>query len=229
MIREALAEVVEGRSLSADRAGSVMESILRGEASPSQISGFAVALRMKGETTEEIVGLARAMRAAATPMPLGDGLRREDLLDTCGTGGDASHTFNVSTAVAFVAAGAGATVAKHGNRAVSSSSGSADVLEHLGVRLDLEPADHARILREVGISFLFAPLFHGALKHAAVPRKEMGIRTVFNVLGAARKPRGSGAATRRSVSRELGRATRRGAGRSRHPVVGRRALQGRSR
>jgi anthranilate phosphoribosyltransferase len=184
--------VVEGRSLDAGAAHAVMRSILAGEATAAQIGALAVALRMKGETVEEVTGLARAMREAATSLPLPAAFARAELVDTCGTGGDGAHTVNLSTAVAFVAAGAGARVAKHGNRAVSSRAGSADVLEALGVRPDLSPEASARSLEEVGIAFLFAPAFHGALRHAAAPRREMGIRTVFNVLGPLCNPAGAG-------------------------------------
>lgn len=191
MIREALRSLTEGRDLGADEAAAAMDEILSGGATPSQIAGFAVALRMKGETVSEVAALARAMRARAGFLPL-DGMSREDLLDTCGTGGDGAGTFNVSTVVAFVACGAGARVAKHGNRAVSSQAGSADVLEALGVSLDLTAEECARCLSETGVAFLFAPQFHSALRHAAAPRREMGIRTVFNVLGPLCNPAGAG-------------------------------------
>ncbi len=184
MIREAIAEIVAGRSLQADEAARVMDEVMRGEATPAQIAGFAVALTMKGETTDEMVGLARTMLANAVRIDPGAEL------DTCGTGGDGSHTFNISTAAAFVAAGAGVKVAKHGNRAMSSRCGSADVLEALGVRLDLQPAQVERCIREVGIGFLYAPLFHPAMKHAGAPRREVGVRTVFNVLGPLCNPAG---------------------------------------
>jgi anthranilate phosphoribosyltransferase len=192
MIREALAELVEGRDLSPETAAAAMNTILAGEATDSQIAAFAVALRMKGETVEEITGMARALRERATELPLDGGIARGDLLDTCGTGGDGAHTFNVSTTVALVAAGAGVPVAKHGNRAVSSQTGSADVLEELGLPLDLTPEQCAECLREVGVVFLFAPLYHAALRHAAGPRREMGLRTVFNVLGPLCNPAAAG-------------------------------------
>ncbi len=192
MMQDALRSLVEGRHLEPEAARAAMQTILAGEATPAQIAAFAVALRMKGETTEEVAGLARAMREAATPLPLPASIERGELLDTCGTGGDGSQTFNISTAVAFVAAGAGARVAKHGNRAVSSRSGSADVLEALGLRLDLPPEATARCLQEVGVAFLMAPAYHGALRHAAGPRREMGLRTVFNVLGPLCNPAGAG-------------------------------------
>jgi anthranilate phosphoribosyltransferase len=182
MIREAIAEIVAGRSLQADEAARVMDEVMRGEATPAQIAGFAVALTMKGETPDEMVGLAKTMLANAVRIDPGAEL------DTCGTGGDGAHTFNISTAAAFVAAGAGVKVAKHGNRAMSSKCGSADVLEALGVRLDLQPAQVERCIREVGIGFLYAPLFHPAMKHAGAPRREVGVRTVFNVLGPLCNP-----------------------------------------
>ncbi|MGH7724026.1 MAG: anthranilate phosphoribosyltransferase [Candidatus Eiseniibacteriota bacterium] len=187
MIREALSRVVAGESLAENEAAAVMREILEGGATPVQIGGLAVALRMKGETVDEVVGLARAMRAAAIPFP--DVPR--PLVDTCGTGGDGSGTFNVSTAVAFVVAAGGGRVAKHGNRAVSSRAGSADVLEALGASVDVSPAEAARMIREVGVAFLFAPSYHWAFKHAAEPRRDLGVRTVFNVLGPMCNPAGA--------------------------------------
>jgi len=187
MIKEAIAKLVSHTSLYAAEAEAAMGEIMSGGATDAQIAAFAVALRMKGETVEEIAGCARAMRAKATrieaPSP--------DVLDTCGTGGDAKGTFNVSTAAALVAAGAGCCVAKHGNRAVSSASGSADVLRELGVRIDAPVPVVERALREAGIGFLFAPALHGAMKHAIGPRREMGIRTVFNILGPLTNPAGA--------------------------------------
>lgn len=185
MIREAIDIVVSGRSL--DRAGAsrVMQQIMQGEATPAQIAALAVGMRMKGETPEELAGFAEAMLARAVRI---DSAAE---LDTCGTGGDGARTFNISTTAAFVAAGAGVRVAKHGNRAMSSQCGSADVLETLGVRLDLEPRMVERCIREVGIGFMFAPVFHPAMKHAAAPRKEMGIRTFFNILGPLCNPAGA--------------------------------------
>ena len=191
-MQDVLRTLTAGQALDADAARSAMRTILGGEATPAQIAAFAVALRMKGETVEEVTGLARAMREAAALLPLPSHLHRENLLDTCGTGGDGSHSFNVSTAVAFVAAGAGAKVAKHGNRAVSSRTGSADVLEALGVQLDLTPDAAAAALDEIGVVFLFAPTYHASLRHAAGPRREMGLRTVFNVLGPLCNPAGAG-------------------------------------
>ncbi len=187
MIREALTRIVAGDSLDETAAAEVMREILEGQATPVQIGGFAVALRMKGETVEEVTGLARAMRAAAVPFPEVP----RPLVDTCGTGGDGSGTFNVSTAVAFVVAAAGGRVAKHGNRAVSSRAGSADVLEALGATVDRTPAEAARMIREIGVAFLFAPSYHWAFKHAAEPRRDLGVRTVFNVLGPLCNPAGA--------------------------------------
>jgi anthranilate phosphoribosyltransferase len=187
MIRELLPRVVGGESLTEEQAFGVMQDVLAGAATPAQIAGFAVALRMRGETVDEVAGLARAMRQALQPFP--DVPR--PLLDTCGTGGDESGTFNVSTAVAFVAAAAGAHVAKHGNRAVSSRAGSADVLEALGASVDQTPAESARTIREVGVAFLFAPAYHWAFRNAAEPRRDLGIRTVFNVLGPISNPAGA--------------------------------------
>jgi anthranilate phosphoribosyltransferase len=187
MIREAIAEIVAGRSLKTDEAARVMDEVMQGEATPAQIAAFAVALAMKGETPDEMVGLARTMLANAVRIDPGAEL------DTCGTGGDGSHSFNISTAAAFVAAGAGVKVAKHGNRAMSSKCGSADVLEALGVRLDLQPAEVERCIRDVGIGFLYAPAFHPAMRHASAPRREVGVRTVFNVLGPLCNPARPGA------------------------------------
>lgn len=186
MIKEAIAALVSGRSLAAGEAAQVMEEIMQGEATPAQFGAFVTALRLKGETVDEIVGLARTMRAKAIPV-ITDG----PVVDTCGTGGDGSHTFNISTAAAFVAAGAGLKVAKHGNRAISSQCGSADVLEALGVRIDLNAEQVQRCLKEVGMGFMFAPIFHPAMKYAAAPRREIGIRTVFNILGPLTNPAGA--------------------------------------
>ena len=187
MIRTALGHVVEGDDLSRDQARSAMEQILAGDATSAQIAALAVALRMKGERPEEIAGMAEAMRGRVAPIRT----RRESLLDTCGTGGDNAGTINISTAAAIVAASCGVPVAKHGNRAVSSRTGSADVLESLGVRLDLTPEDAARSLDVLGLTFLFAPNYHIALRHAAAPRRELGLRTVFNVLGPLTNPAGA--------------------------------------
>jgi anthranilate phosphoribosyltransferase len=185
MIKEAIQALISGRSLTIGQAAQVMEEIMQGEATPAQFGAFVTALRLKGETVDEIVGLAQTMRAKAVPVTFA-----EPAVDTCGTGGDGSHTFNISTAAAFVAAGAGLKVAKHGNRAMSSQCGSADVLEVLGVKIDLNAEQVRRCLEEVGMGFMFAPLFHPAMKYAAPPRREIGIRTVFNILGPLTNPAG---------------------------------------
>lgn len=188
-IREAIDAIVShGRSLSEDEAADVMRDIMSGEATPAQIGAFLVALRAKGETVDEITGMARVMREHALAVPTA-GL--SGLVDTCGTGGDASGTFNVSTAAAFVVAGAGGRVAKHGNRAMTSACGSADVLEALGAKIDLNPEQVAQCIRDVGIGFMFAQTFHPAMKHVAGPRREIGIRTVFNILGPLTNPAGA--------------------------------------
>lgn len=186
---EYLNRLARGESLKESEASRAMELIMRDEATPSQIAGFIVALRLKGETVDEIAGLARTMRSMATPIDVDDA---GSLLDTCGTGGDGSGSFNISTLSAIVAAACGARVAKHGNRAASSTCGSADVLEALGVRIDLPPAGVAACIREASIGFLFAPVFHPSFRFAAVPRRELGIRTVFNVLGPLCNPAGAG-------------------------------------
>lgn len=188
-IQQAVEGLVAGRDLQADEAQAVMNQIMKGEASDAQIGGYLTALRIKGETRDEIVGSARAMRANATRVPTG--LDGAELLDTCGTGGDGSGTFNISTTVAFVAAGAGVKVAKHGNRAASSLAGSADVLAALGVNLDLSPEQVGRCIEEVGIGFLFAIQLHPAMKHAIGPRRELKMRTVFNILGPLTNPAGA--------------------------------------
>lgn len=183
---EAIAKLVRCESLTEAEASSTFEVIMRGDATPSQIAGFMVALRMKGETPEELTGFARTARAMATPIEVNG-----DLLDTCGTGGDGLATFNISTLAAIVSAGCGARVAKHGNRAASSLCGSADVLEQLGVKIDLPPEGVARCIDEAGIGFLFAPIFHPSFRFAGVPRKELGVRSVFNVLGPLCNPAGA--------------------------------------
>ncbi|MCB9741260.1 MAG: anthranilate phosphoribosyltransferase [Alphaproteobacteria bacterium] len=183
-----LERLLAGEDLEAARVDEVMEAMLAGELDPVAIGGFLVALRAKGETVEEIAAAARVMRRHATAIPVPEGV---PLVDTCGTGGDRSGTFNLSTAAAIVAAAAGATVAKHGNRSVSSKAGSADVLEALGVRLDLPPARLGEVLQEVGISFLFAPAHHAATRHAVGPRRALGVRTLFNVLGPLTNPAGA--------------------------------------
>ncbi len=187
MIREALVALLERRSLSQEEAEAVMACIMNGEATSAQIAGLLVALRMKGETVDEIAGFARAMRRAAIPVRPS----RSDVIDTCGTGGDRAGTFNISTTTAFVVAGAGLGVAKHGNRSVSSQSGSADVLEAVGVNLDLPPERVAQAIDEIGIGFLFAPRLHPAMRHAIGPRRELGVRTVFNILGPLTNPAGA--------------------------------------
>ena len=174
--------------LSAGEAESVMRQIMTGDATEAQIGAYLMALRMKGETTDEITGSARAMRAAASTVPT---TVTRDLLDTCGTGGDKSGSFNISTTVAFVAAGAGIPVAKHGNRAASSKCGSADVLGELGVNLDLTPQQVGQSVDEVGIGFLFAVKLHPAMRHAIAPRRQLGIRTIFNILGPLTNPAGA--------------------------------------
>lgn len=183
-IQEALYNLAKRKNLTPDIIKRSMAEIMEGKASQAQIAGFLVGLHIKGETDEEMSAIARSMleraKSVKVNMPL--------LLDTCGTGGDASHTFNISTAVAFVCAACGIPVAKHGNRSVSSISGSADVLEALGAKIDLSPSDSARLLNETGITFMFAPLYHPGMKHAAAARKELGIRTVFNLIGPIVNP-----------------------------------------
>jgi anthranilate phosphoribosyltransferase len=186
-ITTAIANVVEQRDLTAADMEAVMRTIMTGQATPAQIGGFLVGLRMKGETVDEIAAAAKVMRELATRVEV-DG---PHLVDTCGTGGDGASTFNISTASAIVAAAAGARVAKHGNRSVSSSSGSADVLEAAGVKLDLSPAQVAACIDQVGVGFLFAPQHHSAMKHAIGPRKEMRVRTLFNLLGPLTNPAGA--------------------------------------
>ncbi len=183
----AIQHVIERRDLTPEAMTSVMRTIMTGQATAAQIGGFLVGLRMKGETVAEIAAAARVMRELAARVPVGD----EHLVDTCGTGGDSSGTFNISTASAFVAAAAGARVAKHGNRAVSGKSGSADVLEAAGVKLDLAPAQVAACIEKLGVGFLFAPAHHSAMKHAIGPRREMGVRTIFNLLGPLTNPAGA--------------------------------------
>jgi anthranilate phosphoribosyltransferase len=182
-IQDAIKAVVSGRDLTQEEAAAVMEQIMTGEATPAQIAAFLTALHLKGETDSEIAGMAEVMREKAVRVHH-DG----PLLDTCGTGGDAANTFNISTAAAFVAAGAGATVAKHGNRAMSSRCGSADVLEGLGVEIELDAEGVARCLREAGIGFMFAQKFHPAMRYVGPVRREIGIRTAFNVLGPLTNP-----------------------------------------
>ena len=187
MIQEALADLLDGKDLGRPRCREVMGEIMRGEATPAQIGGFLVALRVKGETADEIAGCAEAMREHVLPVHP----RRADLVDTAGTGGDGASTINISTAAAIVAAAAGAGVAKHGNRAVSSASGSADVLEALGFRLEQPPERIAQSIDELGFGFMFAPAHHPAMRHAAPVRRELAARTVFNVLGPLTNPAGA--------------------------------------
>ena len=178
MIKEAINTLVAGRSLSTEEAAVVMTEIMEGKATASQLGAFLTAMRLKGETAEEIAGLAGVMQAKALRVNI-----TEPVVDTCGTGGDGSGTFNISTTAAFVAAGAGLKVAKHGNRAASSQCGSADVLEALGVRIELTPEQVQKCLEQVGIGFMFAQAFHPAMKYVGPTRREIGIRTVFNILG----------------------------------------------
>jgi anthranilate phosphoribosyltransferase len=183
MIKEAIGTLVEGKSLSYEEAYFVMGEIMSGEATAAQIGAFLTALRIKGETADEIAGLASVMRVKATPVKISG-----PAIDIVGTGGDGSGSFNISTAAAFVIAGAGLKVAKHGNRAATSQCGSADVLEALGVKIDLGPEGVAECIEKAGIGFMFAPVFHPAMKHAAPVRREIGIRTVFNILGPLTNP-----------------------------------------
>ena len=187
IIKDAIARLADRSPLTEQEAESVMLEIMDGAATPAQIAAYLMGLRLKGETVEEIAGSVRAMRAKAIRISVGDPL----VVDTCGTGGDGAHTFNISTTTAFVVAGAGLTVAKHGNRSVSSKSGSADVLSALGVKIDVSTDRVAACINEIGIGFLFAPLYHGAMKHCAGPRQEMGIRTMLNLLGPLTNPAGA--------------------------------------
>lgn len=185
----AINDVVEGRDLSREAMREAMHTIMTGGATQAQIGAFLVGLRMKGEVVDEIAAGAEVMRELSAKVPFSEA-DRDELVDTCGTGGDASGLFNVSTATAFVVAAAGGKVAKHGNRSVSSKSGSADVLEAAGVKLDLSPDAVAQCVRDVGVGFMFAPAFHSAMKHAIGPRKELKLRTVFNLLGPLTNPAG---------------------------------------
>jgi anthranilate phosphoribosyltransferase len=189
MLKPFIAKAVNRADLSAEEAQQAMNIIMTGQATPAQIGAYLIALRMKGETVDEITGSARAMRANALKVELAD--RSVPVYDTAGTGGDGAHTFNVSTAAAFVIAGAGRKVAKHGNRAASSQCGSADVLAALGLNLELTPEQVARAVDEIGIGFMFAPKFHPAMKHAIGPRKEIGQRTIFNLIGPLTNPAGA--------------------------------------
>jgi len=185
-IKAALNAVVEFRDLSTEDMKAVMQQIMTGQATDSQIGGFLIGLRMKGESIDEITGAAQVMRELATKV----NVTGDNLVDTCGTGGDGSNLFNVSTASAFVVAAAGGQVAKHGNRSVSSSTGSADVLEAAGINLGISAEQVARCVNEIGVGFMFAPAHHSAMKHAIGPRKEMGLRTIFNMLGPMTNPAG---------------------------------------
>ncbi len=187
MITESIQQLVEGRDLSAEETHAAMMQVMSGDASPAQIAAFVVGLRMKGETPDEIAGCARAMRAHVTPATPS----RDGLVDTCGTGGDGAETFNISTSAALVAAAAGVPIAKHGNRAMSSRCGSADVLEALGVRIDLAPDDIADCIDQIGFGFMFAQAHHPAMRHVAPIRRELGVRTVFNLLGPLTNPAGA--------------------------------------
>jgi len=186
MIREAIEAVVAGRSLSMEEAAQAMEEIMSGEATPAQLGSLVTALRLKGETADEVAGMAQVMRDKSLHVHV-----EGPLVDTCGTGGDASGTFNISTTAGFVVAGTGVKVAKHGNRAMSGACGSADVLEELGVKIDLGPEGVQQCLNEVGFGFMFAQIFHPSMRFAAGPRREIGIRTVFNILGPLTNPAGA--------------------------------------
>ena len=188
MIREAIAGLVEGRDLTSNEAAQAMSEIMEGDTTPAQIGAFLTALHVKGETPDEIVGMARAMRGRSLRVEI-----EGQVVDTCGTGGDSSGSFNISTTVGLVLAGAGLKVAKHGNRAASGTTGSADVLEGLGVKIDLGPEGVKRCIEEAGFGFMFAQTFHPAMRFVAAPRREIGIRTVFNFLGPLTNPAGAGA------------------------------------
>ena len=186
-IQQALEQVLQRKDLPAEQMESVMDTIMQGDATPAQIAGFIIALRMKGESVDELAAAARVMRKLSSKVEV----PVANLVDTCGTGGDGRKTFNVSTAAAIVAASAGVKVAKHGNRSVSSSTGSADVLEELGVKLELAPQQIAQGIESIGIGFMFAPMHHSCMKHAIGPRKELGVRTLFNLLGPLTNPAGA--------------------------------------
>ena len=186
-MQTAIRAMTEGKNLSASEMEDVMRLIMTGEATPAQVGGFLVGLRMKGETVDEVAAAASVMRELATHVQVD----KKNLVDTCGTGGDASGSFNISTASALVVAAAGGRVAKHGNRSISSKSGSADVLEAAGVNLELSPAQVAECVNEIGVGFMFAPMHHSAMKHAIGPRREMAVRTIFNVLGPLTNPAGA--------------------------------------
>ena len=187
MIQQAISKAIEGVSLTEAEAMEAMEGIMSGDATPAQIAAFLVAFRLKGETIEEVTGFARVMRAKATRIDC----RAYPIVDTCGTGGDGKHTFNISTAAAFVAAAAGAFIAKHGGRAASSKAGSADVLTALGVNIETPPQQVSACIDEIGIGFMFAPALHSAMRFASGPRRELGVRTVLNLLGPLTNPAGT--------------------------------------
>jgi anthranilate phosphoribosyltransferase len=213
MIKEAIAKIVRNEDLTEKEMESVMEEIMAGNATPAQIGSFITALRIKGETVDEITGAARVMRAKAKKVQVNNHLVNidrdeiniddETILDTSGTGGDATNTFNVSTTTAFVVAGAGVKVAKHGNRTVSSRCGSADVLENLGVHLDINDASVERCIKEIGIGFFYSPRFYGAMKYLTRPRREVGLRSIFNILGPLTNPAGATAQVLGVYSPEL--------------------------
>ena len=184
MLKEAIAKLIEGKNLNEDEAISSLDCIMSGKATDAQIGSFITALRIKGETIEEVTGCAKVMREKAYKI----NPKIDYYIDTCGTGGDGSNTFNISTATAFVAAAGGVPVAKHGNRSVSSKSGSADVLESLGINIDVPPETAKECIEKVGIGFMFAPHFHKSMKYAAGPRQELGVRTIFNILGPLTNP-----------------------------------------
>ncbi|MCK4951063.1 MAG: anthranilate phosphoribosyltransferase [Gammaproteobacteria bacterium] len=186
-MQTAIRTVIEGQNLGSEEMSDVMQLIMTGQATQAQIGGFLIGLRMKGETVDEIAAAAKVMRELAAKVDI----TGPHLVDTCGTGGDGASTFNISTASAMVVAAAGGKVAKHGNRSISSKSGSADVLEAAGVNLELSPEQVAQCVNEIGVGFMFAPKHHSAMKHAIGPRKEMGVRTVFNVLGPLTNPAGA--------------------------------------
>ena len=183
-IQEALSQVLDMRDLTVAQMQAAMNTIMQGQATPAQIAGFIIALRMKGEAVDELVAAASVMRSLSNKVEV----KVDNLVDTCGTGGDGQHTFNVSTTAAIVAASAGVNIAKHGNRSVSSNTGSADVLEELGVNLELAPDQIANCIEKTGIGFMFAPMHHSCMKHAIGPRKELGVRTLFNLLGPLTNP-----------------------------------------
>jgi len=186
-IQQAIQHILDGKDLESSQMQQVMHAVMSGECTPAQIAGFLIGLRMKGESVEEITAAAEVMRDLSNKV----NVSKEHLIDTCGTGGDSANTFNISTTSAFAAAAAGARVAKHGNRSVSSKSGSADVLEAAGVKLDLSADQVAECINLIGIGFMFAPMYHGAMKHALGPRKELGVRTIFNLLGPLTNPAGA--------------------------------------